>query len=123
MIEAFQAYRAAKTRRSHPSIDRAPPASGRPNQARRYCGAAKRAHTVFQRGQRPHGNAARASTLSILHFSRKPPAHARIATLDLIRGVAVTRMLAVEIASSQAMRRSREMLRERLYFLYFTLPA
>lgn len=123
MIEAFHAYSAAKTRRPDPSVDRAPSVSASPRQGRRCCGAAKRAHTVFQRGQRPHGNTARASTLSILHFSRRPPGPARTATLDPIRGVTVTSLLAVEIASSQAMRRSREMLRERLYFLYFTLPA
>jgi hypothetical protein len=47
----------------------------------------------------------------------------RIATFDLIDGVAVASMFAVEIDSSQAIRRSHEMLRERLHFLYFTPPA
>jgi hypothetical protein len=123
MTEAFHAYSATKTRRPDPSVDRAPPVSGRPSRGRHSCSTAERDHAVFQRGERPHGNAARASTLSILHFSRKPSAPARTATLDLIRGVAVTIKPAVNIASSQAIRRSHAMLRERLYFLYFTLPA
>jgi hypothetical protein len=123
MIEAFHAYSAATTRRPDPSVDRAQPVSASLRRGRHYRSATERNHAVFQPVRRPHGNAARASTLPILHFSRKPSAPARTATLDLIRGVAVTIKPAVKIASSQAIRRSYEMLRERLYFLYFTLPA
>jgi len=123
MTEAFQAYSATKTHRPNPSVDRAPPASGRPSRVRHSYNAAERDHAAFQRVRRPHGNAARASTLSILHFSRRPPAPSKITTFDLIDGVAVASMFAVEIDSPQAIRRSHEMLRERLHFLYFTFPA
>ena len=123
MTEAFQTYSATKTRRPGPSVDRAPPVSGRPGGGSHACNAAERNHAVFQRVRRPHGNTARASTLPILHVARWPATPAKITTFDLIDGVAVASMFAVEIASSQAMSRSRETLHERLYFLYFTLPA
>ncbi|KQO06045.1 hypothetical protein ASF09_14550 [Sphingomonas sp. Leaf242] len=90
---------------------------------RHYRSGAERDHAVFKRVLRPHGNAARASTLPILHFSRGLATSAKITTFDLIDDVAVTSMFAVEITSSQAMSRSHETLRERLHFLYFTLPA
>jgi hypothetical protein len=51
------------------------------------------------------------------------PAPTEIAKFGLIKGTAIIGIPRTDIAAFHPLRRSHEMLRERLYFLYFTLPA
>ncbi|MDQ0836745.1 hypothetical protein QFZ54_000529 [Sphingomonas faeni] len=51
------------------------------------------------------------------------PAPTGIAKFSLIRGTPIIGIPQVNIPAFHPLRRSDEMLRERLYFLYFTLPA
>jgi hypothetical protein len=122
MTEAFLADSTTKTNRPNPSVHRASLASVQHSQGRHVRVAAERDHAAVQPA-RPHGNAARASILPILHFSRMTPAPTEIAKFDRIKSTAFAGISPTEIPAFHPLRRSHEMLRERLYFLYFTLPA
>jgi hypothetical protein len=122
MTEAFPADCTTNTSRSTPRVHPASPASVQPSQGRYARVAAKQNHAALH-PPRPDEIAARASILPILHFSRMTPAPTGIAKFDLIKGTAIIGIPQVNITAFHPLRRSHEMLRERLYFLYFTLPA
>jgi hypothetical protein len=122
MTEAFLADSTTKTNRSNPSVHRALPASVQHSQGRHVRVAAERDHAAVQPA-RPHENAARASILSILHFSRMTPAPIELAKFDRIKSTASAGISPTEIPAFHPLRRSREILSQRLHFLYFTLPA